>query len=129
MWIDGLNATEPHLRQNVDFVVVAAAALPALRAHARHRGWDNVRLLSAASNSFKYDLNSEDDEGNQDSAVSVFTRDDDATVRHFYTAHPRMSEDVMERGMDLLTPVWNTLDLTPQGRGDWYASLDYPVHR
>ena len=33
-----------------------------------------------------------------------------------------------------LTPVYNVLDLTPQGRGDWYASLDYPpnvkaVHR
>jgi predicted dithiol-disulfide oxidoreductase (DUF899 family) len=23
----------------------------------------------------------------------------------------------------LLCPVWNVLDLTPQGRGDWYAEL------
>ena len=23
------------------------------------------------------------------------------------------------RGMDLLSPVWNFLDLTPEGRGDW----------
>jgi len=25
----------------------------------------------------------------------------------------------------LLQPVYNLLDLTPQGRGSWYASLDY----
>ena len=37
-----------------------------------------------------------------------------------------MAEDVKERGIDLLTPVYNVLDLTPQGRGDWYAKLAYP---
>ena len=37
-----------------------------------------------------------------------------------------MAEDVKERGIDLLTPVYNLLDLTPQGRGDWYAKLAYP---
>jgi len=26
-------------------------------------------------------------------------------------------------GIDLLTPVYSTLDLTPQGRDDWYAQL------
>ena len=36
-----------------------------------------------------------------------------------------MADDVYERGVDLLSPVWNLLDLTPQGRGDWYASLEY----
>jgi predicted dithiol-disulfide oxidoreductase (DUF899 family) len=32
---------------------------------------------------------------------------------------------VNERGIDRLTPVYNMLDLTPQGRGDWYAELSY----
>jgi predicted dithiol-disulfide oxidoreductase (DUF899 family) len=75
---------------------------------------------------FKYDLGSEDREGNQDSTVSVFTKDSYGTPRHFYTAHPSMSKDIKERGLDLLCPVHNVLDLTPQGRGDWYASFDYP---
>ena len=52
-------------------------------------------------------------------------KDADGTLRHFYTAHPRMAEDIKERGIDLLTPVYNALDLTPQGRGNWYAKLDY----
>jgi len=38
-----------------------------------------------------------------------------------------MAPDVRERGVDLLSPVYNVFDLTPEGRGDWYASLNYPV--
>ena len=89
------------------------------------RGWHRLRLLSCGDNTFKYDLGSEDREGNQDSTVSVFTRSDDGTVRHFYTAHPSLSSEIKERGIDLLCPVWHILDLTPQGRGDWYAGLGY----
>jgi predicted dithiol-disulfide oxidoreductase (DUF899 family) len=124
-WLDGANGVAHHLAQNLDFAVVAAADLPALRAHARARGWDKLRLLSTGNNTFKYDLGSEDRDGHQDSAVSVFTRDADGTLRHFYTAHPRMAADIPERGIDLLAPIWHFVDLTPQGRGNWYASLDY----
>jgi predicted dithiol-disulfide oxidoreductase (DUF899 family) len=126
MWIDGYNGVSHHLAQNFDFAIAAAADLPALRQHARSRGWRNLRLLSCANNTFKYDLRSEDAEGRQDSTVSVFTRDREGTLRHSYSAHPWMAEDIEERGIDLLTPVYNLLDLTPQGRGEWYAKLAYP---
>jgi predicted dithiol-disulfide oxidoreductase (DUF899 family) len=112
-----------HLAQNLDFAVVAAADVPTLRSHARARGWDKLRLLSTGNSTFKYDLGSEDREGVQDSTVSVFTRE--GTVRHFYTAHPRMAPDILERGIDLLAPIWHFMDLTPQGRGNWYANLAY----
>ncbi|MBO8187103.1 DUF899 family protein [Streptomyces spirodelae] len=125
MWIDGFNGVARHIAQNVDLVVVAAADLPALRAHARDRGWHHLRLLSAAGNTFKYDLGSEDADGAQDSTVSVFTRDSGGSVRHFYSVHPRMSDDIDQRGIDLLTSVWHILDLTRQGRDDWFAALDY----
>jgi predicted dithiol-disulfide oxidoreductase (DUF899 family) len=36
-----------------------------------------------------------------------------------------MADDIKERGLDLLCSVYNILDLTPQGRGDWYAELGY----
>lgn len=124
-WLDTANGVVHHLAQNLDFAVVAAADVPSLRAHARKRGWDKLRLLSAGNSTFKYDLGSEDREGGQDSTVSVFTRDDKGTLRHFYTAHPRMAPDIQERGIDLLTPMWHFMDLTPQGRGSWYASLAY----
>jgi len=124
-WIDGCNGIAHHLAQSVDFAVVAAADLPTLREYARSRGWNKLRLLSAGESSFKYDLGSEDSEGHQDSTISVFTRDKDGTLRHFYTGHPWLAKDIRERGIDEMSPIWNMLDLTPQGRGTWYASLDY----
>ena len=123
--IDGWNGVAHHLAQNVDVAIVAAADPTALRAHARSRSWNRLRLLSCGANTFKYDLGSKDREGNQDSTVSVFIRDRAGTIRHFYSAHPSMAEDIKERGLDLLCPVYNVLDLTPQGRGDWYAELGY----
>jgi predicted dithiol-disulfide oxidoreductase (DUF899 family) len=125
MWLDGFNGIAHHVAQNIDLAVVAAAGLPALRAHARDRQWTNLRLLSAGSSTFKYDFGSEDAEGNQDSTVSVFTRDSDGSVRHFYSVHPRMSEDIDQRGIDLLSPVWQILDLTRRGREDWFPALSY----
>ena len=124
-WIDAFNGVAHHLAQNVDFAIVAAADPATLRAHARNRGWDRLRLLSAGESTFKYDLGSEDREGGQDSTISVFTRESDGTLRHFYSGHPWLADDIKERGIDELNPVWNMLDLTPKGRGTFYASLDY----
>jgi len=125
-WIDGFNGVAHHLAQNLDLAIVAAADLSSLRTHARTRGWNRLRLLSAGSSTFKYDLGSEDREGNQDSAISVFTRDRDGAIRHFYTGHPWLAPDITERGIDELTPIWNVMDLTRQGRGTFYAKLEYP---
>jgi predicted dithiol-disulfide oxidoreductase (DUF899 family) len=124
--IDSFNSIAHHLAPNLDLVIVAATDPAALRSHARTRGWHRLRLLSAGSNTFKYDLGSEDKEGNQDSAISVFTRESDGTVRHFYTGHPWLAHDIKERGLDELVPIWNVMDLTPQGRGQFYAKLEYP---
>lgn len=124
-WIDCFNGIAHHVAQNVDLAIVAAADPCTLRAHARNRGWNRLRLLSAGESTFKYDLGSEDRDGNQDSTISVFTRDADGTLRHFYSGHPWLAEDIRERGIDELNPIWNVLDLTPQGRGTFYASLDY----
>jgi predicted dithiol-disulfide oxidoreductase (DUF899 family) len=124
-WIDGYNGVAHHIAQNVDFAVIAAADPATLRAYARERGWERLRLLSAGDSTFKYDLGSEDKEGNQDSTISVFTRDGNGTLRHFYSGHPWVDPNIKERGIDELTPIWNVMDLTPQGRGTFYASLDH----
>src|SRR6202451_591416 len=51
-WIGGVNGIAHHLAQKLDFAVVAAASVPTLRAFAREQGWDKLRLLSAAKNTF-----------------------------------------------------------------------------
>jgi predicted dithiol-disulfide oxidoreductase (DUF899 family) len=115
LWIDGWNGVAHHLAQNVDVAIVAAADPIALRAHARTRGWHRLRLLSCGDNTFKYDLGREDREGNQDSTVSVFTRNNDGTVRHFYTAHPSCRA-TSKSAASTSVSRWHVLDLTPQGR-------------
>ena len=127
MWIDGYNGVAQHLDQNVDFVIAAAAEPNVLRGWARVRGWHNLHLVSCGDSTFKDDLGSEDEDGNQDSHLSVFTKDADGTIRHTYSVKPRMADDnIYERGIDLMSPVWNLLDLTPRGRPEeWYAQLDY----
>jgi hypothetical protein len=37
----------------------------------------------------------------------------------------KKAADIKERGIDLLAPIWHFMDLAPQGRGNWYASLEY----
>ena len=57
----------------------------------------------------------------------MFTRDGD-TVRHAYTQSADRP-DRPQRGIDLLSPVWNVWDLLPSGRGDWYPDNVYPGAR
>lgn len=124
MWIDGYNGIAHHVRQRADFVVLAAAPMGDLQRVARERGWDNLRLVSAGDSTFKRDLGSEADDGGQIEQVSVFTRDGDR-VLHVYSSGAELGPGQRERGIDLLSPVWNLFDLTPEGRGDWYPSFDY----
>ena len=56
--------------------------------------------------------------------VSVFTLGADGRARHFYSGGAIMAEG-QYRGMDLLSPLWNFLDLTPEGRGDFMPQLGY----
>ena len=125
MWVDGFKGVAHHLARNIDFAIAAAVEPAALRAHARTRGWNRLRLLSAGDSTFKYVLSSEEEGGSQDAVLSVFVRDDNGNVRHTYSVSPQISADVHERGIDALCTTWNVLDLAPQGRGDWYSSLDY----
>jgi predicted dithiol-disulfide oxidoreductase (DUF899 family) len=109
----------------LEFAVVAAAGVPELQDHAHRRGWNRLRVLSAGQNTFKFDLGSEDAEGNQAPRVSVFANDGSGGVRHVYTGSPQLSAEREERGIDLLCPTWHLFDLIPEGRGDWYASTAY----
>ncbi|MFG3715716.1 DUF899 family protein [Micromonospora sp. NPDC047730] len=123
LWVDGFHGVLPHLRRHTAVAVVAKAPLPRLRAWARRRGWTGLRILSSHGTSFNADLRAEHPDGTQRPMVSVL-RAEGNRVRHLYSA-PASFPDGGERGIDLLSPVWNVLDLLPQGRGDWYAGNDY----
>jgi predicted dithiol-disulfide oxidoreductase (DUF899 family) len=121
LWIDGFNGVAPHVTQRANLVVATRAPEARLKAWAARRGWHRLRLVSDDGNMFARDIDAEDAEGRPDSTVVVFRKDGDQ-IRHVYTAHPMLAD--RERGIDLLCPVWHLFDLTPSGRGDWYAEND-----
>jgi predicted dithiol-disulfide oxidoreductase (DUF899 family) len=41
------------------------------------------------------------------------------------SAPAQMTDEIKTRGIDLLSPVWNLLDITPDGRGQWDPKLTY----
>ena len=85
-----------------------------------------MRLLSSSDSSFNLDFGFEDESGEQSSGVSVFTRNATGEVQHRYSGSAVLGGGHY-RGVDALTPVWNLLDLTPEGRGEWMPSLEYTL--
>jgi len=126
--LDGLDGTAPHVRDRVNFVVVAKSPMERIRALARERGWRNLRLLSSAGNSYNVDYHGEDKKGSQLPSLNVFVRRD-GKIHHFY--HTELLLALRDPGqdgrhVDLIWPLWNLFDYTPEGRGEtWYPKLSY----
>lgn len=81
--------------------------------------------MSAAGSGFLDDLGVRGSAGGLFPAFSVHVRDG-SEVRHVLTL-PADFPDGSARGMDLLSPMWNLLDLLPSGRGDQDPDNTYPV--
>jgi predicted dithiol-disulfide oxidoreductase (DUF899 family) len=126
--LDGLNGTAPHVRDRVNFVIVAKSPIERIRAVARERGWHNLRLLSSAGNSYNLDYRGENKEGAQLPSLNVFARRD-GKMHHFY--HTELLFAPREPGqdgrhVDMIWPLWNLFDYAPEGRGEkWYPKLSY----
>ncbi|MGP0088479.1 MAG: DUF899 family protein [Xanthobacteraceae bacterium] len=126
--LDALNGQAEHIRQRVGLVVIAKSPIARINAAARERGWSKLRLLSSAGNTYNRDYHGEDANGSQLPCLNVFTRRDGA-VRHFWASEmlfaPRdPGQD--PRHVDMIWPLWNVLDCTPEGRGsDWRPQLRY----
>jgi predicted dithiol-disulfide oxidoreductase (DUF899 family) len=127
MIVDNFNGVGHHLESSVNFVVIGKAPLPLLRALARKRGWTRLRILSSFGSDFNADMNLERPnyapDAKQAPGISVFKKDGAGTVRHMYTGLAHFKEGTV-RGVDLLGCVYNVLDLTPEGRGEWLPAND-----
>jgi predicted dithiol-disulfide oxidoreductase (DUF899 family) len=129
--LDGLDGESPHIRQRVELVVVAKSPLPRILAHAKERGWRNLRLLSSAGNTFNRDYHAEGEDGSQWPALSVFVRRDER-VHHAYTTellYAPKDEGQHGRHVDSIWPLWAIFDFTPDGRGDFHPALRYDAQR
>lgn len=91
---------------------------------AKARGWNSLRLLSSAKNTYNTDYFGETADGDQYPMANVFVRRDGA-IHHSWGAETLDAElEGDPRHMDLMWPLWNVLDTTPEGRGDWYPPLN-----
>jgi predicted dithiol-disulfide oxidoreductase (DUF899 family) len=125
--LDALDGEAPHIVQRVNLAVAAKSPIERILAHARDRGWRNLRLLSSAHNGYNRDYHGEDDNGAQQPALNVFVRSDGA-VRHTYGTEllgAKRDAGQDPRHVDAIWPLWSVFDYTPEGRGDFYPQLRY----
>ena len=126
--LDALDRTAPHAGQRINVVVVAKSPIQRIRAIARERGWRNLRLLSSAGNSYNRDYHGEDAKGSQTPALNVFTREG-GRIHHAWCSELMFAPSdpgQNPRHVDMMWPLWNLFDFTPEGRGtDWFPKLAY----
>jgi predicted dithiol-disulfide oxidoreductase (DUF899 family) len=141
-FLDGLNGQMDHIVQRVPFAVVAKSPLPRIQAFARERGWSKLHLYSTAGNDYDADYFGDSSKLPHDVRVAqdftdgqewdmpilnVFKKTGDE-IRHFWACEilyvpPEPGQDY--RHNDLMDPLWNVLDTTPAGRGDFEPKLAY----
>jgi predicted dithiol-disulfide oxidoreductase (DUF899 family) len=125
MW----EGTEPHLAGlGGNLALVAKAPIERVAAFARERGWQHIRLLSAAGNTFKRDYHGEDTEGQQTPILTVFKRWPDGAIRLHWASE--LLFEPAEPGQDprhlgTVEPLWTLFDLTPGGRPRADEQIDY----
>jgi predicted dithiol-disulfide oxidoreductase (DUF899 family) len=141
-FLDGLDGEAEHIVQRINLAVVAKSPLPRIQAFAQQRGWRRLHLLSTGGNT--YDRAYFGDSTALSAAVreqqdfkqgvewdmpmlNVFRRDGGA-IRHFWGSEvlyvpPEPGQEY--RHNDALDPLWNMLDLTPEGRGEFHPKLSY----
>ena len=126
--LDQLDGAAEHASQHVNLAVVAKAPLPRVLAFAGERGWHRLRFLSSAGNSYNKDYLAETPDGVQRPMLTVF-HSDGAVIRHFWSSellYAPSDPGQEPRHVGTLEPLWNMLDLIPEGRpAEWHEQFSY----
>jgi predicted dithiol-disulfide oxidoreductase (DUF899 family) len=116
------------LEQRVAVAILGRSPVARQLDFARERGWANLDFYQTVGDDFVRDYRGLAEDGSEWAIVAVWKRDGDK-VRLFWAAEggpetadpgfdPHMAPDP--------TPLWNILDLTPEGRdSEWYPKLEY----
>ncbi|MDK1390129.1 DUF899 family protein [Sinorhizobium sp. 8-89] len=126
--LDNWEGAVPHVEGlGANIAAVAKAPIEQVAAFAAHRGWRNLKLLSAANNSFKRDYHGEDEDGQQVPILTVFHKGSDGVVRLSWASEllflpPEPGQD--PRHVGTVEPMWTLLDLTPGGRPNAYEQIE-----
>jgi predicted dithiol-disulfide oxidoreductase (DUF899 family) len=140
-FLDGLEGMVQHITQRINLAVVAKP-LPRLLSLAKARGWRSLPLLSTNGNTYDRDYFGDstglpaavlkqqafkDGEEWDMPMLNVFQRRG-KVIRHFWGSEilyvpPEPGQEY--RHNDALDSLWNMLDLTPEGRGEFQPQLSY----
>lgn len=128
--VDGLNGNTRQVTQKVNLAVIAKAPIEKLTEYAKKTGWNYIRVLSSYDNSYNADYFAENHDG-QEPIMNVFVKKDDG-IYHTWASElafvpPEPNQDM--RAVDIIWPLYNVLDLTPEGRGDFYPQICHEVTR
>ena len=140
--LDGLDGVARHAGERVAFHVAAKSPIARLSAWADKRGWEHLSLLSTAGNSYDADYfgdTSKFSEGmraqhrvpageNWDETIFNVFRKTNSTIRHFWGSEMSVAPPAPKqhhRAGDLVDPLWGLLDMTPEGRGDFFPKVNY----
>jgi len=126
--IDGLDGEAPHVTQRVNFAIVAKSPIERIREFAKERGWHRLRILSSEGSTYNHDYQGENAKGEQMPALNVFVRRN-GSIYHSWNSELMFApsdpgQDM--RHVDMIWPLWNLFDVTPDGRGEkWSPKLAY----
>lgn len=126
--LSGLDGVAVNIAQRAAFKVLGRSPVSRQLEFARERGWHHLEFVQTVGDDYARDTKALSPEGDEYPSFVVYHRDGDA-VRVFYAAE--MPKNAADPGQDPraatdLSPLWNVLDHTPEGRGkDWYPKLDY----
>lgn len=115
--------------QAIDFVVAARSPIGRIQELAKLQGWTGLRFISTASTTYNLDYHGTTPDEFDLPMLNVFHKEG-GTVRHFWGAemlYAPSDEGQDARAVDILSPLWNMLDLTPEGRGTtWWPEVSTP---
>jgi predicted dithiol-disulfide oxidoreductase (DUF899 family) len=123
-----LNGNAADIKQRAALKILGRSPVERQLAFARERGWTFLDFLQTAGDDYARDLGVLTPDGQEYPGLVVYHRDG-ARVRLFWAAE--MSGEMADPGQDPrgapdLAPLWNILDLTPEGRDPhWYPRLSY----
>jgi predicted dithiol-disulfide oxidoreductase (DUF899 family) len=139
--LDAIDGSARHANPRFPIYVVTRSPIARLAAWMQQRGWKHVIPLSdLGSYTADYHGNTaglpqpmreargyETGQDWDEPMFNVFRRDGD-TVRHFWGSELTYApEDPGQhhRAGDLVDPLWGLLDMSPEGRGDYFPKLNY----
>ena len=123
-----LDGNAADIKQRAALKVLGRSPVKRQLAFARERGWADLDFVQTVGDDYARDIGVLIPEGDEYPALVVYRRDG-GEVRLFWAGE--MSGTMADPGQDPrgapdLAPLWNILDLTPEGRDpDWYPKLSY----